>query len=49
VLYEPHITEPKFPKNSEEFVSVEDLVEEPNLDDDRVCDIEEDEPLFRFK
>ena len=49
VLYEPHRIEPKFPKNDGEFVVVEDWVEEPNLNDDRVCDLEEDDPFIRFK
>jgi len=49
VLYEPHMTELKFPENSREFVIVEDWVEEPNLNDDHVYDIEEDEPLVWFK
>ena len=49
VLYEPHMTEPKFPEKGGEFVIVEDWVEEPNLNDDRVCDLEKDDFPVRFK
>ena len=40
MLHEPHRSEPKFPKNGGEFVVIEDWVEEPNLNDDCVCDLE---------
>ena len=42
------MTEPKFPEKGGEIMIMEDWVEEPNLNDDRVCDLEEDEPLIRF-
>jgi len=49
VLYAPHMTELKFPEKGGEFMIVADWVEESNLNDDHVCDLEEDKPLIQFK
>jgi len=43
------VTESKSIEKIEEFVFVEDWVEEPFLNDAPVCDIDEDEPLIRLK
>ena len=43
------MTEPKFPEKGGEIMIVADWVEKPNLNDDHVCDLEEDEPLIQFK